>query len=262
MAAVDLELRGKVAFVAGASRGIGLAIARAFLEEGANVVITARGAPALEEARRQLAGSFHTARVLSLQGDMTVLGEIEPALDAALATFERLDAVVANVGSGSARRGWDLGPEDWEAALRTNLLGGMALATAALRHLSRRRGGSLTFVSSIAAIEAIDAPIPYSAAKAALQSAVKTLSRLVGQDGVRVNAVVPGNVLFPGGTWERQLEERREVFEEYVRTEVPLQRFGRPDEIAHAVVFLASERASFVTGASLVVDGGQTRSVA
>jgi 3-oxoacyl-[acyl-carrier protein] reductase len=90
---------------------------------------------------------------------------------------------------------------------------------------------------------------------------MKSLSRLAGRDGVRINAVAPGNVLFPGGSWERKLAERREFFEQYVRTEVPLQRFGRAEEIADAVVFLASERASFVTGACLVVDGGQTRSL-
>lgn len=250
-----------MAFVAGASRGIGLAVAQAFLDEGANVVITARGAPALEVARRQLTGSPGAGHVLGVQGDMTEPVEIERAIEATLSTFERLDAVVANVGSGTVRGGWDLVPDDWWLALRTNLLGSMALATAALRRLSGRGGGSLTFVSSIAANEAIDAPIPYSAAKAALLSATKNLSRLVGRDGVRVNAVAPGNVLFPGGTWERKLEERREFFEQYVRTEVPLQRFGKADEIAHAVVFLASERASFITGACLVVDGGQTRSI-
>jgi 3-oxoacyl-[acyl-carrier protein] reductase len=89
---------------------------------------------------------------------------------------------------------------------------------------------------------------------------MKSLSRLVGPQGVRVNAVAPGNVLFPGGTWERRLAERREFFEQYIQSEVPLQRFGRPEEIADAVVFLASERASFITGACLVMDGGQTRS--
>jgi 3-oxoacyl-[acyl-carrier protein] reductase len=102
--------------------------------------------------------------------------------------------------------------------------------------------------------------VGYSAAKAALLSAMKSLSRLVGPQGIRVNAVAPGNVLFPGGSWERKLLERREFFEQYISTEVPLQRFGQPQEIAEAVLFLTSDRASFITGACLVVDGGQTRS--
>ncbi len=257
---MDLGLEDKVAFVAGSSRGIGLAIAVAFLREGARVILTGRSAEPLAKAVALLAEEFDPQRVLSIQGDMTKPAEIQRALDEAEAVFSGLDAVVANVGSGTARGGWGLCLEDWQSILNINLLGGMALASAALPYLIARGGGSLTFISSIAGCEAINAPVTYSAAKAAVQSAMKSLSRLVGPQSVRVNAVAPGNVLFPGGTWERKLAERREFFEQYIQSEVPLQRFGRPEEIANAVVFLASERASFITGACLVVDGGQTRS--
>ncbi len=257
---MDLGLRGKVAFIAGSSRGIGLVIACAFLREGAKVVITGRNVESLEKASALLAAEAEARRVLSIRGDMTDPKEIRHALDEALATFGGIDAVVANVGSGTARGGWDLTLDDWQSVLKINLLAGMALASAAMPHLIARGGGSLTFTSSIVGCEAINAPVTYSAAKAAIQSAMKNLSRLVGPQGVRVNAVAPGNVLFPGGTWERKLAERREFFEQYIQSEVPLQRFGRPEEIADAVVFLASERASFITGACLVVDGGQTRS--
>lgn len=257
---MDLGLDDKVAFIAGSSRGIGLAIARGFLHEGANVVITGRNTESLEEAKTLLMTEAGIQRVLSVQGDMTDPTDIRHALDEAMSTFERIDAVVANVGSGTARGGWNLTLDDWQSALKINLLGGMALASAALPHLIARGGGSLTFTSSIVGCEAIDAPVTYSAAKAAVQSAMKSLSRLVGPQGVRVNAVAPGNVLFPGGSWERKLAERREFFEQYIQSEVPLQRFSRPEEIADAVVFLASERSSFITGACLVVDGGQTHS--
>ena len=255
-----LGLEDKVAFIAGSSRGIGLAIACAFLRERAKVVITGRNVEPLEEASALLTAEADPQRVLSIRGDMTDPTEIRRALNEAVSAFGGLDAVVANVGSGIARGGWDLTLDDWWSALNINLLGGMVLASAALPHLIARGGGSLTFISSIVGCEAINAPVTYSAAKAAVQSAMKSLSRLVGSQGVRVNAVAPGNVLFPGGSWERKLAERREFFEQYIQSEVPLQRFGRPEEIADAVVFLASERASFITGACLVVDGGQTRS--
>lgn len=258
---MDFGLHDKVAFIAGSSRGIGFAIARTFLREGASIVITGRNAESLENARVLLTAEADVRRVLSVRGDMTNLPDIRHALDEVLSVFNRIDAVVANVGSGTARDGWDLDLDDWQAVLQTNLLGSMVLASAGLPHLIARGGGSLTFVSSIAGYESINAPVTYSAAKAAVQSAMKGLSRLVGCHGVRVNAVAPGNVLFPGGSWDRKLTERREFFEQYIRSEVPLQRFGRPEEIADAVVFLASERASFITGACLVVDGGQTRSV-
>lgn len=259
---MDLGLSEKVAFVAGSSRGIGLAIARAFLREGAKVVITGRNSGSLDDAQALLLKEADPQRVLCIRGDMIAPTDIDRALSETATAFGGIDAVVANVGSGSGPTGWDIGLEEWQSALRVNLLSGMTLARKSLPHLiARRRGASLTFISSIAGCEAINAPVTYSAAKAAVQSAAKSLSRLVGGHGVRVNAVAPGNVLFPGGSWERKLAERREFFEEYIRAEVPLQRFGEPEEVASVVVFLASERASFITGACLVVDGGQTRSV-
>ncbi len=256
---MELNLSGKTAFIAGSSRGIGFAIASAFLQEGAKVVITGRNVESLEEASTLLAGEVEPSRILSICGDMTNSTDIRHALDETMSAFGSIDAVVANVGNGTARGGWDLNLDDWQSALNNNLLSGMTLASTALPHLIARGRGSLTFVSSIAGYEAINAPVTYSAAKAAVQSAMKNLSRLVGVHGVRVNAVAPGNILFPGGTWEGKLAERREFFEQYIKSEVPLQRFGRPEEIADAVVFLASERASFITGTCLVVDGGQTR---
>lgn len=258
---MDLGLKQKSAFIAGSSRGIGLSIARAFLREGAKVVITGRNTESLEVATTSLIAEGRVDCVLSVSGDMTDPKHIRHAIDKAVSAFGGIDAIVANVGSGTARGGWDLTLEEWQSALGVNLLGSIALANIALPQLIARGGGSFTFISSIAGCEAINAPVPYSAAKAAVQSAMKSLSHLVGPHRVRVNAVAPGNILFPGGTWERKLVECHESFEQYIKSEVPLQRFGRPEEVADAVVFLASERASFITGSCLVVDGGQTRSL-
>jgi 3-oxoacyl-[acyl-carrier protein] reductase len=257
---MDLGLEGRVAFIAGSTRGIGFAIAQGFLREGARVVITGRDGAALEQASMTLTAESSSDRLLSVQGDLTDPVGVQRALDQTLAAFGHLDTVVANVGNGTARGGWELNLEDWDSVLKLNLLAGMALASAALPLLISSGAGSLTFISSIAGHEATSAPVTYSAAKAAVLSGMKNLSRLAGPKGVRVNAVVPGNVLFPGGSWESKVRERPEFFGEFIQSEVPLQRFGSPEEIADAVVFLSSGRASFITGACLVVDGGQTRS--
>ena len=224
------------------------------------MVVTGRDVRCLEEAARGLGAAADGQRVLAVPGDMTELSGVQEAFERTMAAFGKLDIVVANVGSGTAPAGWQLSREDWQAVLDANLLGGMVLATEALARMLEEQRGSLVMVSSIAGSEAIGAPAPYSAAKAALQSAVKNLSRMAGPHGVRVNAVAPGNVLFPGGSWEKKLAERGEFFKDYIQREVPLKRFGVPREIADTAVFLASERASFVTGACWVVDGGQTRS--
>ena len=256
---MELGLDRRVAFIAGSSRGIGFAIAQAFLREGARVVVTGRDSDSLATAAGLLGAEAPADRVLAVRADLTNESETRRALRTALEKFEGIDVVVANVGSGEARPGWELGRNDWESVLNLNLLGGVQLAAAALPHLVPRRG-NLVMISSIAGVEAIGAPVPYGAAKAALGSAVKSWSRLLGPDGVRVNAVVPGNVLFPGGGWERKLSQKPQFYADYIRSEVPLQRFAKPEEIADAVVFLASERASFITGAAMVIDGGQTRS--
>ena len=254
---MELGLADTSALVAGSSRGIGLAVAHAFLAEGASVTLTGRAKSGLDDA---LASLRDDRRTFAFQGDLTDPAEIERALDASAERFGRLDHVVANIGNGALRSGWDIEPGEWASALRENLLGSAVLASAALRRFAGQGRGTLTFVSSIAGVESTGAPAHYAAAKAALLSLTKSLARLAGESGVRVNAVAPGNVLFPGGSWDRKLTDRREEIQRYIETEVALQRFGNPEEIADAVLFLASERASFITGACLVVDGGQTRS--
>lgn len=258
---MDLGLADASVLVAGSSRGIGLAVARGFLAEGARVTITGRDAAALEAARAGLATAFGAERVLAVCGDLTEENDIAAALDATTAAFGPPDAVAANVGGGSGVTGPAPGRLEWDRLLTLNLLGSVRLAEAALARLTARGCGSLTFISSIAGLETLGAPIPYEAAKAGLMAAMKGYARAVGPSGVRVNAVAPGNVLFPGGSWARKLAERPEFFESYIRAETPLQRFGRPEEIADAAVFLASARASFITGSVLVADGGQTRSL-
>lgn len=253
---MDLELNGKVVLVAGSSRGIGLAIAEAFLQEGASVIVTGRREEPLAAAVEQLGNAEH---VLAWCGDAGDPEQIPALLAAARERFGGVDVVVANVGSGRGTRGWDVSADEWVSALQTNLLGSMNLARDVAPLLLERDGSSLTVISSIAGIESIGAPVPYEAAKAALVHAAKALSRSLAP--VRVNVVAPGNVLFPGGRWEELLNEDREKVEAMLRSDVPLGRFGVPGEIADAVLFLSSARAAFVTGACLVVDGGQSRTI-
>jgi 3-oxoacyl-[acyl-carrier protein] reductase len=122
-------------------------------------------------------------------------------------------------------------------------------------------GGSIVFISSIVGVEATPAPLPYSAAKAALLNYSKNLSRAVADKKIRVNSIAPGNILFPGGSWEKHLAARRASVEELIAKEVPQKRFGTPEEIAALATFLCSDVSGFATGACYVMDGGQTRSL-
>jgi 3-oxoacyl-[acyl-carrier protein] reductase len=252
---MDLGLGGRTALVTGSSRGIGLAAARALASEGCRVMLTGRDAASLEDARR----GFSTGEVDAFAGDLTRPDALSAAVAQLMSRWKSLDVLVANIGSGVGRVGWAVDEQDWAASFDRNLHASRRAAEAVLPSMTRAARGSIVFVSSIVGIESVTAPLAYSAAKTALVSYAKNLSRAVGRDGIRVNAVAPGNVLFDGGSWARRLSERPEEVRGYIDREVPLGRFGRPDEIANAIAFLASDSASFITGACLVADGGQTR---
>ncbi len=249
-----LGLENKVALVGGASRGIGLAIAQALQAEGCQLAIAARGRAGLDEAARALKGN-----VLAEAADLTDARSCEALIDAVMRKFGRLDLVVANAGSGASTPPGQETEQAWRAAIDINLMTAVNLMGAARAALAASGGGSIVCISSICGREALGAPVTYSSAKAALDMAVKGLSRAYAADGIRVNGVAPGNILFPGGVWERKLEAGREAVEAMIGRETPLGRFGTLQEVADAVLFLSSERSAFTTGAILVVDGGQSR---
>lgn len=255
---MDLGLSGKTALIGGASRGIGYAIAAAFLDEGANVTITGRNADALEIARAKLAEN-NTDAVLAVAGDLSSDITVARVLDETAERWGRIDAIVANVGSGRATSGWAVSEQEWHDVFQTNFWIGAKLVDAAMPRLIAGESSSVVMTGSIAGLESIQAPIPYSVAKSALASYCKNLARSVGREGVRVNCVAPGNVYFEGGTWDRKLREDEPAVRTYLDAEVPLNRFATPQEIADVVVFLSSPRAGYITGACVVADGGQTR---
>jgi 3-oxoacyl-[acyl-carrier protein] reductase len=254
---MDLGLHGRVALVAGSSQGIGLAVARALLKEGARVVMTGRDGARLRAAVESTEAGDS---VLGVAADLADGEAIASVLRQVRDRWGTLDVLVANIGSGTARKGWDLTDRDWALAFDVNLHATRRLVEAVLPDMLAAGRGSIVMIASIVGRESVNAPLPYSAAKAALVSYAKNLGREVARRGVRVNAVAPGNVLFDGGSWARKLAENPDAVRQYIDQEVPAGRFADPTEIADVVAFLASDRAAFVAGACVDVDGGQTRS--
>jgi 3-oxoacyl-[acyl-carrier protein] reductase len=251
---MNLELAGKVALVSGASRGIGFAIAKALHAEGSIVACVARNTAELASAVTALGSraSAHTCDVTDAGAVAALLGEITRQ-------HGHLDVVVCNAGSGASVPPGSETAEEWQRVLNVNLLAATNVIAAARAPLAASGGGAIVCISSICGLAALGAPVTYSAAKAALNATVRGLARPLAKSNIRINAVAPGNILFAGGTWERKLRENEPAVRDMLTREVAQARLGTPEEIADLVTFLASPRASFITGAVHVADGGQLR---
>ena len=255
---MDLQLAGKVAIVTGGSRGLGFASARALVGEGCHVAICARGKERLEKAAGELrAAAQPSVEVLTLAADVSIAADVTHVVETTVDHFGGLDILVNNVGLGRGGSIEATSDEVWHEAFDQTLYPTIRASRAALPHL-RQGGGVIIIVSSIFGREA-GGRMTYNALKAAQISLTKSLAQQLAQDRIRVVGVAPGSILFPGGSWHRRQQADPDGIAEFLRRELPFGRFGRAEEVGDVVAFLASPRASWISGTTVVVDGGQSR---
>jgi 3-oxoacyl-[acyl-carrier protein] reductase len=258
---MDLQLADKVAVVTGSSRGLGAASAAALVQEGCRVTICARGQVQLAsaaDALRRLPGA--SDRVLPVVADLATAAGVEKVIGDTVAAFDGLDILVNNVGLARGSTIVETSDAEWQEAIDQTLLPAIRASRLAVPHMRRRGGGSIVMIASIWGRES-GGRMTYNAVKAAEISLAKSMAQQLARDNIRVNSVAPGSILFPGGSWHRRQQEDPSGIADFVMRELPFGRFGRPEEVGAVVAFLVSPRASWISGASVPVDGCQSRSL-
>jgi 3-oxoacyl-[acyl-carrier protein] reductase len=255
---VDLQLTDKVAIVTGSSRGLGLAAAKALAAEGCRLMLCGRTQATLDSALDAVTVLAGAGRARAVRADVSEADGVQSVIEATVAAFGGIDVLVNNVGLA---RGGDVistSDEEWQEAIDQTLMPAVRMTRLAVPHMKRRGGGSIILIASIFGREA-GGRMTYNAVKAAEISLGKSLAQQLAPANIRVNSVSPGSISFEGGSWWKRQQENPDAIAEFVRRELPFGRFGRAEEVGDVVAFLASPRASWISGTSVVVDGCQSR---
>jgi 3-oxoacyl-[acyl-carrier protein] reductase len=248
---MDLGLRDRGVVITGGSRGLGRSIALRFAEEGASVAICARGERSLRAVETEL--QAHGVKTYAEACDVGVPAVLDAFLEHARNALGAVDILVNNASAFGQRDD----EATWERSVQVDLMAAVQATRKVVPWLEERGGGAIIHISSVSGLEG-GWPAPYSVAKAGLVSHAKAKAVELAPRRIRVNAVAPGSIEFPDGAWARVKERKRELYERVLAT-IPGGRMGTPDEVADAVAYLASARASWITGICLRVDGGQYR---
>jgi 3-oxoacyl-[acyl-carrier protein] reductase len=255
---VDLGLEGKVAIVTGGSRGLGRAAAVSLAREGARVYICARGLEKLQQTIDELSATGYTVR--GTTADVTMPDGCEGVVQGAVDEFGGVDIVVNNVGGGQGPSAVGSSDEEWQQSIDLTLFPSIRMSRLCVPIMKKRGGGVILMIASIYGRES-GGRATYNAVKAAEISLAKSMARELAPENIRVNSVAPGSILFPGGSWERRQQADPAAIQKMIDDDLPFGRFGKPEEVGDVVAFLASERASWIAGASITVDGCQSRSL-
>jgi 3-oxoacyl-[acyl-carrier protein] reductase len=259
---MDLDLTDKIAIVTGSSKGLGFATASALVREGCRVTICARGEARLNEAAAELrtVAGADPGRVVAVAADLGTADGVKAVITRTVESFGGLDILVNNVGLA---RGGDIvstSDAEWQEAFDQTLFPAVRASRLAVPEMRKRGGGAIVMIASIWGRES-GGRMTYNAVKAAEISLAKAMAQQLARDNIRVNSVAPGSIRFPGGSWDRRVQEDPEAMAEFVRRELPFGRFGLPEEVGAVVTFLVSARASWISGTSVPVDGCQSRSL-
>jgi 3-oxoacyl-[acyl-carrier protein] reductase len=257
---MNLELADKIALITGSSRGLGLASAISLAREGCKVMLTARGADRLAHAVDVVCAVADSAdAVRSVTADLSTADGVAEAVEQTVTCFGGLDILINNMGLAKGAGLLETSDLEWQDAFEQTLYPAIRASRLAVPHMRARGGGVIIMITSIWGRES-GGRMTYNAVKAAETSLAKALAQQLAADQIRVLSIAPGSILFPGGSWHKRQQADPGGIAEFVNRDLPFGRFGRADEVGDVVAFMASRRASWVSGASIVVDGCQSKS--
>ena len=253
---MDLGIKNRVAFVAASSQGLGKAVALELAQEGCKVIINGRNKETLESTRQKIQKQAN-AEVLALAGDLSVVDDREQVIKKALQAYNAIDILVTNTGGPPSGKFEDFTEENWDKAYKNLLASAVGLIKGFLPGMKQQQWGRIITITSMAVKQPVNNLVLSNSVRASVVGLVKTLSNEVAQHNITVNNVMPG---YTETERLKELIDSNPAFSS-AKSEIPLGRFGKPEEFAAAVAFLASERAGYITGVSLAVDGGWVKRV-
>lgn len=245
------DFNNKVALVTGSSKGIGKEIAFSLLEKGCNVMFNGKTTNSMPELMKFKKKSDY------YKADLVKPEECKLILEKILKRWGKIDYLVCNIGGGKTAKPLKEELKDWNEMFELNFLSTVSIIKYCTPLLEKSQG-AIVCISSIAGIENIGAPIPYSVSKSALNVFIKGMTSHLAKRMIRINGISPGNIIFKGSTWEEKIKEDRKKVSKFLKNNVALERLGKPEEITPMVLFLLSDMASFMTGSIIIIDGGQT----
>lgn len=253
---MNLKLKNKKIVITGGSKGIGLEIAKSFSKESCSVFINSRDLKNLKKAKKKI----NNKNLYIFPGDLTNIADTRKFFKFVEKNTNQIDSLICNIGFSAPNN--IIGEENyenWINSIHLNLLSAINSIYYFKRLLKKSKTPSIVCISSICGVNALGAPIDYSVSKAALISFVKNQSKILAKNNIRINAVSPGNIYFKNGNWDHKIKKNKKEVTNYIKNNVPLNKFGTTKNVADIVMFLSSELSSFTTGANIIIDGGQTK---